>query len=59
MTTALMRRAIQLYRSPYVSRATNKRNRVAWLFAVQELGPRWVYRNGPAKWGNGNTKETT
>ena len=39
---ALLRQAVRLYRSPYVSREVNRRNRVAWLRSVAILGDGWV-----------------
>lgn len=51
MTMQLMRRAIRLYNSPYVSRAINKRNRLAWLRSMQIMGDNLVLRGAPAKWG--------
>lgn len=53
MTRALIRRAVRLFSSPYVSRSTNKHNRVQWLRSVHHLGDRWVLRGGDARWGNG------
>jgi hypothetical protein len=38
----LMRRAIRLFNSEYVSREQNKANRIKWLCAVQTLGNRWL-----------------
>lgn len=54
MTMQLMRRAVQLFSSPYVPRSTNKHNRAAWLRSVQHLGDRWVLLgSAPVKWGHG------
>lgn len=39
---ALLRQAVRLYRSPYVSREVNRRNRIAWLRSVHHLGDGWV-----------------
>lgn len=39
---ALMRKAIRMYSSPYVSREVNRRNRIAWLSSVDWLGDRWI-----------------
>lgn len=52
MTIQLMRRAIRLYNSPYVSREVNKRNRLAWLSSMQMLGDNLILRGAPAKWGH-------
>lgn len=38
----LMRRAVRLFNSQYVSREVNKANRIAWLRAVHRLGDRWL-----------------
>ena len=39
---ALLRKAIRMYSSPYVSREENKRNRIAWLRSIDWLGDRWI-----------------
>ena len=39
---SLMRRAIRLYCSEYVSPEINRANRIAWLRAVERLGDRWL-----------------
>jgi hypothetical protein len=39
---SLMRRAVRLFNSEYVSREQNKANRIAWLRSVQMLGDRWL-----------------
>jgi hypothetical protein len=39
---ALMRRAVRLYCSEYVSREVNRANRIAWLRAVERLGDKWL-----------------
>jgi hypothetical protein len=36
------KRALRLFRSEYVSRDTQRRNAVAWLIAVRQLGDRWL-----------------
>jgi len=38
----LMRRAVALFNSEYVSRQQNKANRIAWLRSVQSLGDKWL-----------------
>lgn len=48
---SLMRRAVRLFNSEYVSKAVNKRNRIAWLKAVQMLGDRWVLKQPVPKGG--------
>ena len=47
---SLMRKAVRLFNSEYVSYEVNRANRVAWLLAVQKLGERWVLAN-PVKRG--------
>lgn len=54
MSRHLLRRAVELFRSDLVPHSVNKANRRAWLRMVHHLGPRWVLRNGPAKWGHTN-----
>lgn len=39
---ALLRQAVRLYSSPYVSREQNKANRVSWLRSIHALGDGWV-----------------
>ena len=39
---ALLRQAVRLYRSPYVSREVNRRNRISWLRSIHALGDGWV-----------------
>jgi hypothetical protein len=39
---AMLRKAIRMYSSPYVSREQNKRNRRKWLASVDWLGDRWI-----------------
>lgn len=56
MPIALMKRAIALYSSPYVSKETNAHNRRAWLKSIQHLGPRWVLRGGDVRWGHSNDR---
>jgi hypothetical protein len=36
------KRALRMWKSPYVSRDIQRRNALAWLCAVRRLGPRWV-----------------
>ena len=49
-SVSLMRKAIRLFNSEYVSYEVNRANRVAWLCAVKRLGERWVLAN-PVKRG--------
>lgn len=39
---ALLRQAVKLWTSPYVSREQNKRNRISWLRSIHALGDGWV-----------------
>ena len=42
-TRELLRHARRLYNSDWVPAELNRRNRKAWVRAVQNLGTRWVY----------------
>lgn len=38
----MLRRAVRLFNSEYVSKEQNRANRIAWLRAVQMLGDKWL-----------------
>ena len=42
-TRELLRHARRLYNSDLAPAELNRRNRKAWVRAVQNLGPRWVF----------------
>ena len=42
LSRALMRQAVRLFNSEYVSREINRANRIAWLRSVNRLGDRWL-----------------
>ena len=52
MTVSLLRQAIRLYRSPYVSKEINRRNQKSWLLAhLRQLETGHVLRGAPVRWG--------
>lgn len=48
---SLWKKAIRLFRSPGVPKATYRANARKWVAANQALGDRHVLRGGAAKWG--------
>lgn len=48
---ALLRKAVALFRSEYVSREIRRRNARKWLEAMDRLGDNHVYRGGTVRWG--------
>jgi hypothetical protein len=46
-----IRRAVRLFYSDLVPKEIRRANVRKWLAATEQLGDRWVYRGGQAKWG--------
>lgn len=42
MNTTRLSQARRLFCSPYVPRSVNRRNALAWVRQVRNLGPKWV-----------------
>lgn len=42
MNTRLLKRVRCHYDSPFVSRETNRRNQLAWVRSVRQLGANWL-----------------
>ena len=47
MNTKLLTLARANYSSPYVDRATNRRNQLAWARSVHALGDHWMLATSP------------
>lgn len=53
ISTAMLRKAIQLYRNPMVDKATQRHNQWMWLRAVCILGDRWLLAKPVKRAGGG------
>jgi hypothetical protein len=50
-STALVRKALRLYRSEFASRELRHKNARQWLLKMEQLGGKHLYRGGRVSWG--------